>query len=98
LAPARFTAGLGDFLGFGDDGVGESLCFSLRRLCCESLTCARRRPVMIAPRASAAVSQMRKRTTATERNRVRDGINAYNSDLLKKVTKRRSITSPFLTL
>ena len=30
-------------------------------------------------------SQMRKRTTATERNRARDTINAYSSDLLKKL-------------
>jgi hypothetical protein len=28
---------------------------------------------------------MRKRTTATERNRVRDVINAYRNDLLKKL-------------
>jgi hypothetical protein len=31
--------------------------------------------VMIAPTASAAASEMRKRTTATERNRARDAIN-----------------------
>ena len=30
---------------------------------------------MIAPRTSAVASQMRKRTTATERNRERDAIN-----------------------
>jgi len=73
----RFDAGVGDFLGLGDDAAGDSLrSVSLRRLCCSSLTCARRRPVMIAPRASAVASQMRKRTTATERNRARDAINA----------------------
>jgi hypothetical protein len=39
---------------------------------------------MIAPTASAVANQMRKRTTATERNRPRDVINASNNDLLKK--------------
>src|SRR5207248_1161861 len=73
---ARCAAGVGDFLGLGDDAAGDSLrSLSLRRLCCSSLTCARRRPVMIAPRTSAVASQMRKRTTATERNRARDAIN-----------------------
>ena len=43
---------------------------------------------MIAPTASAVASQMRKRTTATERNRVRGAINAYSSDLLKKLQMR----------
>jgi hypothetical protein len=38
---------------------------------------------MIAPTASAVASQMRKRTTATERNRAREAINAYSDDLLK---------------
>ena len=42
---------------------------------------------MIAPRASAVASQMRKRSTATERNRARDAINAYSSDLLKKLQR-----------
>jgi hypothetical protein len=40
---------------------------------------------MITPETSAVVSQMRKRTTATERNRARDAINAKCSDLLKKL-------------
>jgi hypothetical protein len=30
---------------------------------------------------------MRKRTTATERNRARDAINVYSSDLLKKLQR-----------
>jgi len=96
LVLARFAAGLGDFLGLGDDAAGDSLrSVSLRRLCCSSLTCARRRPVMIAPRTSAVASQMRKRTTATERNRARDAINAYGDDLLK-ICKGVTISS-FLT-
>jgi len=74
LPLARFDAGLGDFLGFGDAAADSLRSLSSRRLCC-SLTWARRRPVMIAPRASAVASQMRKRTTATDRNRVRDAIN-----------------------
>jgi len=31
---------------------------------------------------------MRKRTTAAERNRARDAINSYSSDLLKKLQRR----------
>ena len=42
---------------------------------------------MIAPTASAVASQMRKRTTATERNRGRGAINAYSSNLLKKLQR-----------
>ena len=95
LVPARFAAGLGDFFGFGD-AAGDSLrSLSLRRLCCSSLTCARMRPVMIAPRASAVASQMRKRTTATERNRARDAINDYSSDLLKKLQRECRSDLPF---
>ena len=54
---------------------------------------------MIAPTASAVASQMRKRTTATERNRARDAINAYSSDLLKKLKKLQMLKgrSPLLT-
>ena len=86
LAVARFAAGLGVFFGFGEDAARDSLVSDLSpRFCCSSVTCARRRPVMIAPTASAVASQMRKRTTATERNRARAAINAYNSDLLKKL-------------
>ena len=33
---------------------------------------------------------MRKRTTATERNRARDAINAYSTDLLKKLQNTKS--------
>jgi hypothetical protein len=50
---------------------------------------------MIAPTASAVASQMRKRTTATERNRARDAINAYGDDLLKSY--KGVTTSSFLT-
>jgi hypothetical protein len=97
LLVALFAAGLGDFFGFGDDAALVSLgSGSSRRLFCSSLTCARRRPVMIAPTESAVARQMRKRTTATERNRARDAINGYSSDLLKKL--QRSMTSFFLTL
>ncbi len=85
LAVARFAAGLGVFFGFGDDAGVVSVCSdSSRRLFCSSLTCARRRPVMIAPTASAVASQTRKRTTATERNRAHGAINANSTDLLKK--------------
>ena len=89
LAVARFAAGLGVFFGFGEDAVRDSLVSDLSpRSCCSSVTCAQRRPVMIAPTASAVASQMRKRTTATERNRARGTINAYSSDLLKKSQRR----------
>ena len=89
LAVARFAAGLGVFFGFGEDAARDSLMSDLSpRFCCSSVTCARRRPVMIAPTASAVASQMRKRTTATERNRARGAINAYSSDLLKKLQRR----------
>ena len=44
-----------------------------------------------APNESAVASQMRKRNTATERNRARDAINVYSSDLLKKVTKQKEL-------
>ena len=88
LPVARFAGGLGVFFGFGEDAACDSLVSDLSpRFCCSSLTCARRRPVMIAPTASAVASQMRKRTTATERNRARGAINAYSSDLLKKLQR-----------
>jgi hypothetical protein len=69
-----FVTGLGDFFGFGD---GESAICSdaSRRLFSSSPTCAWRRLPTIAPETSTAASQMRKRTTATERNRARDAIN-----------------------
>ncbi len=42
---------------------------------------------------------MRKRTTATERNRARDAINAYSSDLLKKLQNTKSCAfSPLLSV
>jgi len=89
LPVARFAGGLGVFFGFGEDATCDSLVSDLSPLfCCSSVTCARRRPVMIAPTASAVASQMRKRTTATERNRARGAINAYSSDLLKKLQRR----------
>jgi hypothetical protein len=80
LSLDAFAIGLGDFFGFGD-GVG---CVSIRsdssrRLFSSSPT----RLPTIAPEASAVVSQMRKRTTATERNRARDAIN----QIVKKVTR-----------
>src|SRR5207249_7859068 len=88
LPVARFAAGLGVFFGFGEDAARDSLVSDLSpRFCCSSVTCARRRPVMIAPTASAVASQMRKRTTATERNRARGAINAYSSNLLKKLQR-----------
>ena len=89
LAVARFAAGLGVFFGLGEDAARDSLASDLSpRFCCSSLTWARRRPVMIAPTARAVASQMRKRTTATERNRARGAINACSSDLLKKLRIR----------
>ena len=89
LPVARFAAGLGVFFGFGENAARDSLVSDLSpRFCCSSVTCARRRPVMIAPTASAVASQMRKRTTATERNRARGAINSYSSDLLKKLQRR----------
>jgi hypothetical protein len=72
---APFPLGVGDFFGFGDEALASLDSDSLRPLFCSSLTCARRMPVMIAPTAKAVASQMRKRTTATERNRARDAIN-----------------------
>ena len=89
LAVARFAAALGVFFGLGEDAARDSLVSDLSPgFCRSSVTCARRRPVMIAPTASAVASQMRKRTTATERNRARGAINAYSSDLLKKLQRR----------
>jgi hypothetical protein len=73
-----FAIGLGDFFGFGDDAGCVSIrsdSSALGGLFSSSPTCARRRLPTIAPEASAVVSQMRKRTTATERNRARDAIN-----------------------
>ena len=92
----RFVFGVGDFPGFGVDAARVSDS-SDRSRCFSSFTCARRKPATNAPKASAVASQMRKRTTATERNRARDAINAYSIDLLKKLqnTKGRAF-SPLL--
>jgi hypothetical protein len=87
LLLAPFPLGVGDFFGLGDEVLASLDSDSSWRLFCSSLTCARRMPVMTAPTAKAVASQMRKRTTATERNRARDAINAYSSDLLKKLQK-----------
>jgi hypothetical protein len=83
LLVAVFALGVGDFFGLGNEAVISFDSDSSRRLFCSSLTCARRRPVTIAPRASAVASQMRKRTTATERNRAREAING----IVKKLKK-----------
>ena len=88
---APFVLGVGDFFGLGDEALVSLDFDSLRRLFCSSLTCARRMPVTIAPTASAVASQMRKRTTATERNRARDAING----IVKKVTKVTTATCLF---
>jgi hypothetical protein len=50
---------------------------------------------MITPETSAVVSQMRKRTTATERNRARDAINQIVKKV-KRVTKVTKIDRLFL--
>src|SRR4029077_3318551 len=87
-----FAFGVGDFFGFGVDAARVSVSSdSSRRFF--SLTCARRRPATNAPNASAVASQMRKRNTATERNRARDAINACSIDLLKKLKIQRA--APF---
>jgi hypothetical protein len=73
LSLDAFAAGLGDFFGLGDDAVCPD---SSRLLFSSSSTwAAGRRLPAIAPEASAVASQMRKRTTATERNRAREAIN-----------------------
>lgn len=43
------------------------------------------KPPINAPNVSTIASEMRKRTTATERNRARGVINGYRNDLLKKL-------------
>jgi hypothetical protein len=82
LSLDAFATGLGDFFGLGDDFVYASTCPASPRLFfSSSSTWARRRLPTIAPEASAVASQMRKRTTATERNRAREAING----IVKKV-------------
>jgi hypothetical protein len=88
---APFVLGVGDFFGLGDEALVSLDFDSSRRFFCSSLTCARRMPVTIAPTASAVASQMRKRTTATERNRAHDAINGF----VKKVTKVTTATCLF---
>jgi len=85
---APFAFGVGDFLGREDEALASLDSDSSRRLFCSSLTCARRTPVMIAPTASAVATQMRKRITATERNRARDAING----IVKKVNRDTEVT------
>ena len=73
-----FVTGLGDFLGFGDGEECASLCSesSCRLFSSASIGEERRLP-RIAPERNAVVSQKRKGTTATERNRARDAINQF---------------------
>ena len=79
-----FVLGVGNFFGFGVDVTPVSVPSDWSRGF-SSLTCAGTRPTTMAPNASTVPSQMRKRTTATERNRACAAINAYSSDLLKKL-------------
>ena len=93
LLVAVFAFGAGEFFGLGDEALVSIDSDSSRRLFCSSLSCALRRPVMIAPTASAVASEMRKRTTATERNRARDAINSdrfrESMESLKKLEEGR---------
>ena len=76
LLVGRFALGVGDLFGLGEEAECVSVVSdSSPRFFCSSLTCARTRPVAIAPTASAVANQMRKRATATERNRARHAIN-----------------------
>ena len=105
LLVAVFALGVGDFFGLGDEALILFDSDSSRRLFCSSLTCARTRPVTIAPRASAVASQMRKRTTATERNRARDAINSEDfresteslKNLKRFTTRNKSSSIAFVT-
>jgi hypothetical protein len=82
LSVDDLATGFGDFFGLGDDAMCVSICpDSSGLLFSSSSTWARRRLPTIAPEASAVASQMRKRTTATERNRAREAING----IVKKV-------------
>jgi hypothetical protein len=85
---APFALGVGDFFGLGVELLVSLDSDSPRRFFCSSLTCAQRMPLMIAPSTSAVVTQMRIRTTATERNRARDAINPQrcgDQRILKKL-------------
>jgi hypothetical protein len=84
LSLDAFATGLGDFFGFGDGEECASLCSdSSCRLFSSASTCAQRSLPRITPETNAVVSQRRKGTTATERNRAREAIN----QIVKKVTK-----------
>jgi hypothetical protein len=92
LSLEAFATGLGDFFGFGDGEECASLCSdSSCRLFSSASTCAPRSLPRITPETNAVVSQRRKGTTATERNRAREAIN----QIVKKVT--RSARRSFLT-
>jgi hypothetical protein len=84
-----FATGLGDFFGFGDGEECASMCSdssALGGLFSSPSTCAQRRLPRITPETNAVVSQTRKGTTATERNRARDAINQIVKKV-KRVTK-----------
>jgi hypothetical protein len=84
-----FATGLGDFFGFGDGEECASICWdssALEGLFSSPSTCAQRRLPRITPETNAVVSQTRKGTTATERNRARDAINQIVKKV-KRVTK-----------
>ena len=93
-----FAFGVGDFFGLGVAALVSIESDSSRRLFSSSLSCALRRPVMIAPMTSAVANQMRKRTTATERNRARGAINSErfreSTESLKKL-KTGPLPIPF---
>ena len=77
--------GLGDFFGFGD---GEECALDLSRIHLLAafffvIDLRAKETCDDCAEASAVASQMRKRTTATERNRARDAINAYR--IVKKL-------------
>ena len=86
----RFVFGVGDFFGLAVDWAYASASPGRLRGFSSS-TCARRKPAINAPNTSAVARQMRKRTTATQRNRASNAINAYRNNLLKKLqTTRRA--------
>ena len=81
-----FATGVGDFFGFGDGEECASICSDSSCLggrFFSSSTCAETRLPRITPETNAVVSQTRKGTTATERNRARDAIN----QIVKKVIR-----------
>ena len=81
-----FATGVGDFFGFGDGEECASLCSDSSCLggrFFSSSTCAESTLPKITPETNAVVSQTRKGTTATERNRAREAIN----QIVKKVIR-----------